>query len=212
MAASDPVRLGAVLLAGGASRRFGAANKLLADVDGVSLLGRVAREIVAAGVDDIVVVTGAERAAYDAALAGLAVRCVHNDGWERGLGSSIATGVKALAADDAAAFVVPGDLPNITAAMLGRLAAAFSEARGVRIVVPVTAQGAQRNPVLWPRRFFPALAALTGDRGGKSILDSHGQDRLDVAFDDAALFADVDTPDDHARLRAGGRDRAGEPR
>ncbi len=65
--------------------------------------------------------------------------------------------------------------------------------------MPVTADGAQRNPVLWPRSAFAALAALSGAKGGKSLLDTLGAERLDVAFDDATLFADIDTQADFDR-------------
>jgi molybdenum cofactor cytidylyltransferase len=98
---------------------------------------------------------------------------------------------------------VPGDLPNLTEAMFRHLAQEFQAHGARKVVVPVTADGAQRNPVLWPRSAFVALAALTGTRGGKSVLDTLAAERLDVAFDDAALFADIDTRDDLDRFIAG---------
>lgn len=194
--------LSAVLLAGGASRRFGADNKLIATVDGAPMLAKVAREILASGVTDVVAVTGATQADIAEALGELPVRRVHNGAWQEGLGRSIATGVAALSSASAGVFIVPGDLPRLTSAMFGRLAGAFWQAGAGRIVVPVTTGGQQRNPVLWPRRFFADLAALSGDRGGKSLLDTYRQERLDVAFDDPALFADIDTEADYTRLLA----------
>lgn len=203
MDARSRLPLAAVLLAGGASRRFGADNKLLAAVDGAPMVARVAREIVASGIGELIVVTGAEHDAYVTALAGTPARFVQNTRWDEGIGSSIAAGAGALSDAAQAAFVVPGDLPNLNADVFSRLAAAFADADGARVVVPVTAAGAQRNPVLWPRRLFPRLAALSGPRGGKSLLDTLGDERVDVAFDDESLFADIDTPDDYARFIAG---------
>ncbi len=83
MGAADRIRIGAVLLAGGASRRFGSENKLLASVEGQPMVTRVAREVLAADVDDIVVVTGAEHEGYVTALSGLLVRIVPNSKWDR---------------------------------------------------------------------------------------------------------------------------------
>ena len=203
MSATSERRLGAVLLAGGASRRFGADNKLLAEVGGQPIVARVAREIVAGGVDELVVVTGAEHDAYVSALSDLPVRLVANDRWSDGIGSSIAAGVRALSATPEGAFVVPGDLPNLEAGVFRRLSASFAAADGRCVIVPVTAQGAQRNPVLWPRSLFPGLAALTGARGGKVLLDTLGDRRIDVAFDNERLFADIDTPEEYTRLIAG---------
>lgn len=195
--------LGAVLLAGGASRRFGVDNKLLAEIDGVPIVARVAREILGGGVRDLVVVTGAEHDAYVTALAGLPVRMVRNAAWDAGIGSSIAAGIRALSLTCGGAFIVPGDLPNLAAGVFVKLAETFAEAGGERVVVPTTVDGSQRNPVLWPRHLFPQLAALSGGSGGKSLLDTLGGQRVDVAFGDDSLFADIDTPDDYARLVAG---------
>jgi molybdenum cofactor cytidylyltransferase len=203
MGIAAPLSLGSVLLAGGASRRFGADNKLLAEVGGAPILAKVAREILASGVGELIVVTGAEHAAYVAALDGLPARFVANPYWDEGIGGSIAAGVRALSETPQGVFIVPGDLPNLTGAVFQRLAEVFTEAAGNRIVVPVTAEGEQRTPVLWPRRLFPKLAALSGSKGGKSLLDTLPDERLDVAFGDESAFADIDTPGDYARLIAG---------
>lgn len=192
---------GAVLLAGGASRRFGADNKLLAEIGGKPMLANVAGVLLAVGIRDLVVVTGAEQQAYEAALAGLPLRFVHNALWDDGMGGSVAAGVRALSPPSRGTFIVPGDMANLSPDMLLRLAEAFVGAGEDMVVVPVTTRGEQRNPVLWPRRLFPDLAALSGAKGGKTVLDRlSSSERLDVAFEDVSLFADIDTRDDYARL------------
>lgn len=197
--------LAAVLLAGGASRRFGSDNKLLAAVGGVPMARRVAGEILAAGIEELVVVTGAEREAYADVLADVPAHFIHASDWNDGIGNSIATGVRALSRGPAGVFIVPGDLPNLGADLLRTLIVAFADAGGNRVIVPVTAQGEQRNPVLWPRSYFPKLAALSGPHGGKSLLDTLDDQRVDVTFGDESLFADIDTQDDYARFVAGAR-------
>lgn len=203
LADAPQASLAAVLLAGGASRRFGPENKLLASIAGTPLLRRVAQEILGAGIRDVIVVTGADHDAYVRALDGLPVRFAPNAAWDEGMGGSIASGVRLVADSADGVFIVPGDLPNLTEAMFRRLAHEFQAHGARKVVVPVTADGAQRNPVLWPRSALAALAALTGTRGGKSVLDTLAAERLDVAFDDAALFADIDTQADLDRFIAG---------
>ncbi|MBL8847493.1 MAG: nucleotidyltransferase family protein [Hyphomicrobium zavarzinii] len=200
METSREIRVGAVLLAGGASLRFGGDNKLLARVYTAPLIATVARAVINGGVDTVVVVTGAEEDAYTSALSGLPVRFVHNGRWADGMGGSIAAGIRELEDACDGVFIVPGDMPNLTSDVFLLLASVFREKGGTRVVVPVTSKGAQRNPVLWPERQFSKLAALSGPGGGKSLLDTLGDERLDVVFDDESLFVDIDTADDYARF------------
>ena len=58
----------AVLLAAGASTRFGTANKLVAEIDGRPLVRAVADAVLGAGVAEVVVVTGADAALIERAL------------------------------------------------------------------------------------------------------------------------------------------------
>lgn len=196
------MRVGAVLLAAGASRRFGPDNKLAADIGGVPLVTRVAATIAAAGVTETVAVTGYERVLIETALDGCALKLVHNERWEQGMGSSIAAGIAALDEAVEAAFIVPGDLPFLSPALLASLIAEFEADEGRRIVYPVGADGVQRNPVLWPRRLFPLLAALDGAEGGKRLLAGLLDESIAVAATEADLFIDLDTPDALSLARA----------
>jgi molybdenum cofactor cytidylyltransferase len=189
-------KIAAVVLAAGQSNRFGPQNKLLADLAGQPLLRGVAEQVLGGGADPIVVVTGCDREGIEAALAGLSVHFVHNEGWRAGMGSSIATGVAALGADVEAAFIVPGDMPRLKSSVFQTLAAAFAQAPLPMIVCPATPTGEQRNPVLWPRRFFPKLLGLSGAGGAKGLLQNLGAESVPIITDDAGAFADVDTRDD----------------
>ncbi|HRN83736.1 MAG TPA: nucleotidyltransferase family protein [Hyphomicrobium sp.] len=188
--------IGAVLLAAGSSSRFGDENKLVADFEGQPLIRHVASIVSESGVGDVIVVTGHDRDAVEAALDGLPVRFVHNEDWSAGMGRSIARGIRALRPDTPAAFIVPGDMPFLTAALLEALAGRYADAEGTRVVVPTTEDGRQRNPVLWPRRCFDDLASLDGPEGGKALLQRHWPEALLVPIADASVFTDIDTPDD----------------
>jgi molybdenum cofactor cytidylyltransferase len=97
-------------------------------------------------------------------------------------------------------MVLLGDMPAVDAATVRAVADAYGPARGSLVVVPVHA-GRRGNPVLWSRRYFADLAALTGDRGAREIID---RDPAAVATVDAGpgVLVDVDTPE--ALARAGG--------
>jgi molybdenum cofactor cytidylyltransferase len=187
--------IGAVLLAAGASQRFGADNKLLAIIGGRPLIRWVAEEILHCGAE-AVVVTGCDHLLIEKALEGLPLRFARNPSWTRGMGSSVAVGVMALGSQVLGTFIVPGDMPFWTSALLKDLMAAFNESRGASIVYPITRPGEQRNPVLWPRRFFPLLASLSGPGGARHLLKTSIDSQEPVPVVDEGAFADIDFPAD----------------
>ncbi len=110
------------------------------------------------------------------------------------MGGSIAGGIAALDAAIVGAMIVPGDMPRLTARVVSSLIETFERTGRDRVVYPTTATGAQRNPVLWPRRFFAALKTLPPGDGAKALLwQLSAADRVAVAIDDDEVFLDVDT-------------------
>ena len=188
--------IAAVVLAGGASRRFGADNKLLADIDGEPLLRRVVRAFLASRAGRVLVVTGHERDKVEAALAGLDVMLVHNDRHLEGMGTTVAAGAAALPPEVRLAVITPGDLPGLSASLIDRLIAISDAAGEDRIVFPTLPSGEQRNPVLWPRRFFDALCRLGGDQGARALIKQHPEAALPVAMTSDDAFLDIDRPED----------------
>jgi molybdenum cofactor cytidylyltransferase len=196
-------KIGAILLAAGSSVRFGADNKLLVDIGGRPLI-RSAAEAITQGdiVSEIVVVTGYDQPLIERALDGLRLRFANNPNWPKGIGSSIAVGASALGSNLDGAFIMPGDMPLMPAALLERLIEEFVQAQGASIIFPATASGAQRNPVLWPRRFFALLTSLSGPKGGKRSLDVLAECRKAVLVADDSAFTDIDTTEDLALASA----------
>jgi molybdenum cofactor cytidylyltransferase len=112
------------------------------------------------------------------------------------MGASVAAGIAALHTGIDGAFVVPGDLPHLASSLLVRLASALEESGGQAVVFPVTASGDQRNPVLWPRRYFPLLMSLCGPQGGKHLLQHLAESCVKVRAADDRHLLDVDEIDD----------------
>ena len=114
------------------------------------------------------------------------------------MGLTVAAGVRALNDTVRCAIITPGDLPGLTAVLIDRLILIAGVAGLNRIVYPTLPMGEQRNPVLWPNRFFPELAALTGDQGARAVIKTHAGDTMPVPFDAADAFTDIDRPEDLA--------------
>ncbi|HEX7776102.1 MAG TPA: molybdopterin-binding/glycosyltransferase family 2 protein [Parvibaculum sp.] len=194
-------RIAAVVLAAGRSSRMGAANKLLAEVEARPMVARVVDAALAAGAHPVIVVTGHQAEDVRAALADRAVTFVHNPDYADGLSTSLRAGIAALPENADAAFVCLGDMPDVSATHLGRLAAAFDPEEGRTICVPTFA-GKQGNPVLWGAEWFADMAGLKGDVGAKHLIGTHADAVCEVPMPDEATLNDIDTPEDMARRRA----------
>ncbi len=185
----------AVVLAAGFARRMGR-QKLLLEFKGKPVV-RWSVEAVLPHVGDCVVVTGEDDAAVRAALAGLAIRVAVNPRPQDGQGSSIAVGVAALKPWTAAAVIVLGDQPRTPADVLPALLAAH--ARSQKPIVTPSYRGTRGTPVLFASEVFPELRALRGDAGARAVVEAR-PDRVETLALDVAMPADVDTPEDFARL------------
>jgi molybdenum cofactor cytidylyltransferase len=202
----DPHRASAVagiLLAAGSSQRFGAGNKLLANVDGRPLIFWVASHLTRSHVHEVVVVTGPDRLEIEQALNDFKLRFVHNPDHQWGMGRSIAVGVASLSPETQGVLICPGDMPEVSPALIDTLIGVFERNGGEAIVYPSLADGSQRNPVLWPRRFYPRLAALDGPAGGKALLAELANEAVAVPVAEGHEFIDIDTAEDLVRYRSG---------
>jgi molybdenum cofactor cytidylyltransferase len=187
--------IAAVVLAAGLARRMGR-PKLLLPLGGRAIV-RHAVEGVRPHVDEVVVVTGPDDAALRQALDPLGVRFVANPRPRDGQGSSIAVGVAALSPAARAALVVLGDQPRVPAEVVPALLGAWRRT-GKAVVAPVY-RGVPGPPVLFDAAVFGELRALTGDAGARSVVDA-SPERVERVVIDAPMPADVDTPEDYARL------------
>lgn len=190
------MRLAAIILAAGRSRRFGDGNKLLAVLGGTAVVRRTVAAVRGAGLHDIVAVTGPDGDAIAHVLADIPVRCVRCADDRGGLGDSVATGASALDADVDGVMIVPADMPLLTAASLRMLVSVFAAQGGRRIVHAADASGAQRNPVIWPRARIAQLAAMHGSEGAKALI----YDAVAVRIPDRELL-DIDTDADFSQAQ-----------
>ena len=176
-----------VLLAAGASRRLGRSKQLLI-WQGEPLVRRAARAALGAGVDELIVVVGAERDAVAAALAGLDLRVVENPRWQEGIGSSIAAGVRAASGE--AVLLTLVDQPGVDAALLAELIAAM-QAGHPRVACAYS--GVIGVPALFSiPSDLAELRELSGDRGAQRLLRRAGRPVLAVPAEQAAPDIDLE--------------------
>ncbi len=190
--------VGIIVLAAGQSKRFGRENKLLAIQDGIPLVRRVVQVAKSSKSEDVLVVLGWDETAVRDALDGLSCRFVFNPNYADGIGASISKGIREIGADVSGAMILPGDLVHMRCDVLDDLICAFEDADARTVIVPIDSQGEQRNPVIWPRSYFPKLMQLAHDRGGKALLFEGAVPPVVLQFDDDRVFSDIDVTGDLA--------------
>ncbi len=201
-------QIAAVILAAGASTRFGKPKQLL-DWGGVPLLAHATDVALAAGLEPVIVVLGCQAEAARAALGTRPARAVMNWRWEEGMSASVQMGLAALPPTTDAAIFLQCDQPLVTPGLLRALVACFEET-GAPIVYPTRA-GRRSTPVLFARRLFSELAAISGDEGGRSLITRYKKDVATVEVADSNLLTDVDTPADYEQLQASSFPPKGRP-
>ncbi len=182
----------AIVLAAGASTRFGS-PKQLHSWRGAPLLRQVVLQALAAPVQRVVVVLGAYFDAIAPALAGLPVWVVYNPDWEQGQSASVRAGLRAVGPVVEAALFMLGDQPRQPADLLHHLVNAHRRTLA-RIVAP-RHRGRRGNPVLFDRSLFPELMQITGDRGGRVLFERYQEE---IAWVEAGeeVLEDVDHPEE----------------
>ena len=195
-------RIAALILAAGQSRRMGAENKLLLEIDGKPMVRHVAERVLASAAQPVTIVLGHQPEAVKAALAGLDVGFVENPDYADGLSSSLKAGLAAVPESADGAIVCLGDMPGVSTDLVDRLIAGFNPVEGRAILAP-TRGGRRGNPVLWARRFFDELMTLSGDTGAKHLIGTYGEFLTEIEAPDDGVLIDLDTPAALAAYRDG---------
>jgi molybdenum cofactor cytidylyltransferase len=89
------------------------------------------------------------------------------------------------------AIILLGDQPLITPRIIDTLISTW-RTREKRIVAPLY-DGKRGNPILFANSLFPDLLEVSGDEGGRSVVERHRQELETVELGDAMASYDVDT-------------------
>ncbi len=213
------VKITAIVLAAGLSRRMGQ-PKMLLPWHGTTVLGQVLRTLTDAITDsgtdkdtekrimarkveertgglEILVITGAARELVEAEVArlaakGLPVRAVFNSQHEAGeMMSSIRVGLAASSPEAEFALIALGDQPQLSPQSARGVVSAAKQA-GARLILP-SYQMRRGHPWLVRRDLWPDLMAATT---GRDFLRARETEIVYVNADETIL-KDLDTPEDY---------------
>ncbi|MCS6953600.1 MAG: nucleotidyltransferase family protein [Bryobacterales bacterium] len=194
------MKLAALILAAGESRRMGAPKALL-PLAGETFLDR----LIAAFEPwccPVVVVTGhdAERIQTQSRRASEA-RFVRNHEYRLGQLSSLQCGLRAVPADCDGVLFTPVDYPAIQPATIARLAERFARRRLGELLVIPRCEGRRGHPVACARELFPEFLSLPPEAQAREVIRRHREETVYVDVEDPGILEDADDLPAYERLK-----------
>jgi molybdenum cofactor cytidylyltransferase len=199
--------ISAIILAAGESSRMGQPKMLLPWAN-VSVLEHVISVFARAGIEDILVVTGAVREQIEEAVVKYGkyypVRSVHNKNYSQGeMLSSLQCGLHALTLptlsdveqETAAALIGLGDQPQVQERSVRLVCETFMQTKSP-LVIP-SFQMRRGHPWLAANPLWAELLEMHPPQSARNFLNAHSGDIHYVNTDTPSIFADLDTPEDY---------------
>jgi len=188
------VNVASLILAGGASRRMGAAKALL-DYRGETFLDRLIR-IFGETCTSVTVVLGHDRSIEHRVIRAAQAKFVANPDYEKGQLTSLQCGLRAIPAEADAVIFTPVDYPAVDPATLRKMIAAAGTGR---FVIPRW-DGRHGHPVLFAAAAIPEFLNLPEDGEARSVVRRNIAHTVYVDVEDPGILRDVDDPKDYAEL------------
>lgn len=174
----------ALLLAAGISRRFGAADKLLAPIAGRPMVGHVAEALAALPLSFRIAVVSSPDVARLLALHGFETMMISPGG---PMSDSLRAGITVVKRRRASsALVALGDMPFLTTDDFARFLAGSENQ-----LLCASCQGVNMPPALFPASRYEELIRLSQDRGASAMLADLAEENK-IAFS-ASKTKDIDT-------------------
>lgn len=183
--------------AAGTASRMRGGDKLLEDVGGEPMLRRQARLALSVCPQVIVTLRPADPSRRKA-LEGLDIATLAVPDAAEGMAASIRAGADAT---QGAVMILPGDMPELTAADLQAVIDAFDQDRSA-ICRGAVADGTPGHPVIFPNDLRADLQDLRGDEGARKLLQRHMARVRLIALPDQHALTDLDTPEAWQKWRA----------
>jgi molybdenum cofactor cytidylyltransferase len=178
-----------VVLAAGTGSRFGGTKQLVV-LDGKPLAQHSVDTLAEAAVDELLVVTGYDADAVEAAInLPPGGRFVRNTGYRDGQATSLAAAFHDIDEGSEAAVILLADQPGVSPHVVRALIEAFASSRK-QIVRAAYRDGP--GPALLSREIYAEAGHLYGDVGARVLMASHPEWVHDVSVD-ADLPRDIDT-------------------
>ena len=195
---SKGAEVGIVVLAAGESKRLGRPKQLLPYL-GTTIISHVIGTALASKAGKTIVVTGAQADRIRDELGSLSATIVDNNSWQEGVSTSIRLGIEMLeqsAVPMLAVLLMTSDQLRASTPLVNLIIDKYDNQPNR--IVACEYEETIGVPALFDQAYFQELKSLRGDSGAKSIINSHLEHVVTVAFPDGGL--DIDTTRDLEKL------------
>jgi molybdenum cofactor cytidylyltransferase len=191
-------KVAAVILAAGGSSRLGRPKQLL-DWFGKTFVNQLIDLALEAGLDPVIVVTGAYGDEIEQSIHNDNVIVTRNLNWKDGQSSSMQVGVKALDENSINSFIIfLCDQPQVPAALIEKM---IKESQKEDLdIIATSVSGKICPPTLFKTRCIEGLMGLQGDQGGRALFKSYNTQIFE--WQDERLLQDSDTEEDYFILKS----------
>jgi molybdenum cofactor cytidylyltransferase len=184
-----------VILAAGGSKRMGVPKQLLKWNNQPLITGVIGTALLAE-LSPLYVVLGSHFEEIIPVIQKYPIDILINPEWNQGLSTSVSTALNALPNSVDGVLFLLSDQPLISTALIRTISMTFQ--RTDKPVVAPMVGNRRGNPVLFSRKLFDDLLAITGDSGGRSLLDRYPVEW--VHWEDPSVLLDIDSRDDYEKL------------
>jgi molybdenum cofactor cytidylyltransferase len=187
------MKIALLILAAGSSTRMKTAKQLL-PVGDKTLIGLTIEKALQTDVEKIFCVLGANAEEIRSNIKGYEIEVIENINFQNGLGSSISCGIQNLEKYSCdAVLIMLGDQPNITSDYLNNLISSFE--KNPNFIFASKYFKKNGVPAIFPRKYFPDLLKLQGEKGAAELLNN---ENLNVKTVEMKVdLTDIDTPEDY---------------
>ncbi len=188
-------KFSAVVAASGVSRRIGK-DKIFLTLGDTTIIEKSIEPILESEIDEIIIVAGS---LYDKVVSVFKrekkIKVLENKDYLSGQSASVRIGTNALSDDSIACFYPMSDQPFVSKEVYNEMIKSY---RDGKIVVPVDRNRKRRgSPCLFSNKWYEDLKSISGDKGGRDIINSNLDSVIYFEIKDDMMFFDIDTIEDY---------------
>ncbi len=169
--------------------------KQLLQFQGKSFVECCVDNLLASGVDEIVVVTGHREAEVRQALGSRKIKFVFNAKYQAGMSSSIKCGVQALDEKTNAILIALADQPQIHSSIISNVITAYVKERPL-LVVPTYANR-RGHPIILDGKLREEILTFDSSQGLRQVVQAHKDQALYLEMKSDSVLLDFDYPQDY---------------